>query len=136
MIKMASGVAARAGGPRGFMLAAMAVTALAVPAAFWMCGAMVPLIVWLAANGGLLLISAFVCAVRCSEGHFDWEDIDRPLTLWALMADWGDSDQPSWFRLILWMLVIPAEIVATVVLRPITLGIRGLLKPMPGRWGQ
>ncbi len=134
MIKMASGVAAKAGGPRGFMWASMAAVALAALSAFWVCGASVPLIVWLSVNGGALLISAIVCVAACVCEEFDWKDIDRPLVMWALLADWSDGGQPSWLRLILWMLLIPAEIAASAVLRPITLGIRVLLNPMPGGW--
>lgn len=134
MIKMASGVAAKAGGPRGFMWVMMTLAAIGVAAAFWVYGAAFPLIVWLALNGTLLLVFSCLCCIDCSDGRFDWSAIDRPLVLWAIMAEWGESDQPSWLRLIVWMLLIPAEIAATFVLWPITLGARALLKPMPGRW--
>lgn len=53
----------------------------------------------------------------CSEGNFDWEDADRPPVLWSVFAAWMDGGKPSWLRLILWMLLIPAEVVATFVLR-------------------
>jgi len=56
MLKRASGVAARAAGPRGLMWALMAVVAVAVPAALWASFATVPLIVWLSLNGAVLLI--------------------------------------------------------------------------------
>lgn len=134
MIKMASGVAAKAGGPRGFMAAAMVAAAAAVMSAFWVCGASVPLIVWLSLNGGMLLVSMIVCGISCGEGYFHWKDIDHSPVMWALLSEWSKSDRPSWLRLILWMLLIPAEIVATALLRPITLVIRALLKPMPGEW--
>lgn len=134
MIKMASGVAARAAGPRGLMWAAITAAAAAVPAAFWAYGASVPLIVWLLLNGVMLLVSAIVCSVSCGVGDFDWRDIDHPLVMWALLAEWSDSDRPSWLRLIIWALLMPAEIAATIVFRPITLVVRALLKPMPGEW--
>jgi len=134
MLKMASGVAAKTVGPRGFMWAVLATVVAAVPVVFWVYGASVPLLVWLSLNGGMLLISAFVCALMSSDGYFDWEDVDRPPVLWAVFAVWMDGDKPSWLRLILWMLLIPAEVVATFVLRPITLAVRALLKPIPGKW--
>lgn len=140
MIKMASGVVARAGGPRGLMWALMAVVAIGVPALYWMSYVenpfelSGPLEWWLLVNAILVPVFSIVCGIGCNEDNFDWEDIDRPLVIWALMADWSDSDQPSWLRLIVWMFLIPAELVATLVLRPITLAVRALLNPMPGGW--
>lgn len=135
MIKMASGVAAKAVGPRGFMRAMMVVGVVGVLAAYWMSYAVIPLTVWLGLNGLFMFVFAIVCFVFWVEDDFDWDAVDCPLPVWAIMAEWSESDQPSWLRLIAWMLLIPAEIVAAFVLRPITLGVRALLNPMPGEWG-
>lgn len=113
---------------------AMALATTTVTVTLWMSCVQIPLVVWLGLNGVLVLIFAGMCAERCSMGDFDWEDIDRPLVVWALMAVWSDGGQPSWLRLILWMSLIPAEFMATLVLRPITLVVRALLKPLPGEW--
>lgn len=143
MIKMASGMAAKASGPRGLMWALMAVVAIGVPL-YWMSyvenpfGFTEPLEWWLLANAILVPVFSMICGMAYSEGGFDWRVIDRPLVIWALMADWSDSGQPSWLRLIMWTLMIPAELVATLALRPITLVVRAvvraLLSPMPGGW--
>lgn len=116
-----------------FMWAAMIAVMVSVPAALWMC-ATIPLIVWLALNGVVLVIFAIVCAVSCADGFFDWGDIDHIPVMWSVMAVWTRDKQPSFARIILWSLMIPAEIVASFVVRPITLGIRLILKPMPSRW--
>ena len=134
MIKMASGVAAELGGPRGFMWAMMALVAVGIGAAFWMSYMTVPLIAWLTLNGGLVLIFAIICGIECGDGHFNWSDIDYPPVVWTLMAYWAVSNRPSWLRFIAWTLLIPAELAATLVLRPITLVVRALLSPMPGGW--
>lgn len=134
MIKMASGVAAKAIGPRGFMLVMMTLVAIGFAAAFWMSYMTTPLWIWLGVNGVLALIFAIICSILCILGDFDWRDIDRPSVVWALMAEWSDGGQPSWLRLIVWILMIPTELVATLVLRPITLAVRALLNPMPGEW--
>jgi len=139
MIKMASGMAARANGSRGFMWAMLAIVAIGVPGAYWMSYVPHPLEfnaleIWLIANAVLVVVFAGICAMECDMENFDWKDIDRPLTLWALMPVWAKSEQPSWLRLFAWMLLIPAEIIATIAIRPFTLVIRKLLSPMPGGW--
>lgn len=135
MLKRASGVAARAVGPRGFMWASMAAVAAGVPAALWTWGALVPLIAaWLSLNGTALVIFAFVCAVLCSDGKFDWRDADRAPAMWAAWAAWRGGAAPSWFRLVAWVLLIPAELAATFAVRPASLAVRALLRPMPGEW--
>ena len=134
MLKRASGVAARAVGPRGFMWASMAAVAIGVLAALWASFATVPLVVWLSLNGAVLLIFAAVCGVECSDGVFDWRDADRAPAMWAVWAAWRRGASPSWSRLIVWMLLIPAELAATFVVRPVVLAFGALLRPMPGEW--
>ena len=140
MMKRASGVAARAVGPRGFMWASMAAVAVGVPAALWTWGGCpcscqaALLIVWLALNGVVLVISAIVCAIRCCDGVFDWRDADRAPAMWAAWAAWRGGAAPSWSRLLAWMLLIPAELAATFAVRPAVLAMAALLRPMPGEW--
>ena len=132
MIKLASGMAAKAGSPRGFMLLASTAVAAAVPSAFWVWGASVPLMVWLSLNGAMLAVFTIVCGLMYSDRDFDWKDADQTPVLWSVMAAWCNNAPPSWFRLFVWMLLIPAEFGSTLVLRPITLAVRALLRPMPG----
>lgn len=105
-----------------------------VSAALCASFATVPLVVWLSLNGAMLAVSAIVSGVRCSDGFFDWRDADRAPTMWAVMAAWRGGAHPSWWRLIAWMLLIPAELAATLVVRPIVLTVGALLGPMPGEW--
>lgn len=95
MIKMASGVAAKVSGPRGFMLSMATAVAIAIPPALYAWGASTPLIVWLILNGVVLAFSTLVCAIMWSEGQFDWRDADRPPVLWSVMAAWTESAKPS-----------------------------------------
>lgn len=134
MLKRASGVAARAVGPRGFMWVLMAAAAVGIPAAFCASFATVPLIVWLSLNGAMLVGSAIGCGIQCSDGHFDWRDVNRAPAMWAVWAAWRGGASPSWLRLAAWMLLIPAELAATFVVRPVVLAFGALLRPMPGEW--
>jgi hypothetical protein len=134
MLKRASGVAARAVGPRGFMWASMAAVAAGVSAALWASFATGPLVVWLSLNAAALLISAAVSGGMCEGGHFDWRNVDRTPAMWAVMAEWRRGSPPSWWRLIVWTLLIPAELAATFVVRPVVLAVGALLRPMPGEW--
>jgi len=139
MMKMVSGMAAWACGPKGIMWAMLSIVAVGVPVAYWMSYVPHPfefnvLEIWLIANAFLVVVFTGICGMACSEGDFDWKDIDRPLTLWALMSVCAKNEKPSWLRLFTWAMLIPAEIMATLVLRPFTLVIRKLLSPMPGGW--
>lgn len=139
MLKMVSGVTAKIIGPYRFMWVAMAVVAIALSVAIWMSYATDFLTVWLALNGfAILIIMAAIGIIEFDAGDrgdgFDWGHAGRPPVLWSVMSEMCNRSKPSWFRLIMWMSLIPVEVLFTIVLRPLVLVVLALLKPMPGRW--
>jgi len=134
LMKRASGVAAKAVGPRGFLWTVLVAVGFLIlaSAVFWWPPAMTA---WMAANGVAMVVTAFAGLMRCEDSDFEPGNLDAPLTLWIAMGEIaGTRGRASFARLILWTLLTPVELAVTCVAWPLTRLVRALLRPMPGKW--